>query len=136
MSDFHNWCPTCGKRPNDPEALFCSNSFHLSRPTPEPQAEAVDEPICYGMRQKGSTSIIGIIPPKVHATPATAKWYLENYEEVPLYTRPQPGEGVPAPLRKYIHDLHTNCDPAGMVRENVLLREQVQALSKLVKDDD
>jgi hypothetical protein len=43
---------------------------------------------------------------------------------------------LPRPVRKYIHDLHTNCDPAGMVRENVLLREQVQALSRLVNEDE
>lgn len=29
-----NWCPTCNKRPDDPEAIFCSNSFHKSQEGP------------------------------------------------------------------------------------------------------
>jgi hypothetical protein len=41
---------------------------------------------------------------------------------------------LPDPIRKYIHDLHTNCDPAGMVRENVLLREEVKRLAALVQE--
>lgn len=28
---------------------------------------------------------------------------------------------LPETLRKYIHDLETNCDPAGIIRENTLL---------------
>lgn len=35
---------------------------------------------------------------------------------------------LPYPPRKYIHDLHTNADPAGMIRENWLLRAQRNAL--------
>jgi hypothetical protein len=35
---------------------------------------------------------------------------------------------LPYPLRKYIHDLHTNADPAGMIRENWFLRAQRNAL--------
>ena len=30
---------------------------------------------------------------------------------------------LPEPLRRYIHDLETNADPAGMVAENILLRD-------------
>lgn len=41
---------------------------------------------------------------------------------------------LPRPLRKYIHDLHTNCDPAGMVRENVLLRERVAQLERMLEE--
>jgi len=36
---------------------------------------------------------------------------------------------LPAPLRKYIHDLETMCDPAGMVQEIAALKENVAALS-------
>lgn len=35
---------------------------------------------------------------------------------------------LPEPLRKYIADLETNADPAGMVRENSILRDTVAAL--------
>jgi hypothetical protein len=37
---------------------------------------------------------------------------------------------LPAPFRKYIHDLITNCDPAGMVAENITLKDNVDAISK------
>lgn len=35
---------------------------------------------------------------------------------------------LPEPLRHYIHQLQTDCDPAGTIRENVILRETVAAL--------
>src|SRR4051812_28705714 len=35
---------------------------------------------------------------------------------------------LPQPIRKYIHDLETNLDPAGIVAENALLRDTVAAL--------
>lgn len=31
---------------------------------------------------------------------------------------------LPEPLRRYIHDLETNCDPSGMVRQNVQLKQE------------
>ena len=31
---------------------------------------------------------------------------------------------LPDPVRKYIHDLETRCDPAGIVAENTLLRDR------------
>ena len=52
---------------------------------PVQEAQAV---ACYGIRKKGETAIIGIIPAKIHDKPATAEWYVENYEEVPLYDAP------------------------------------------------
>ena len=42
------------------------------------------EVMCYGLRRKGSTAIVGIIPNKVAQKPATLEWFRENYEEVPL----------------------------------------------------
>jgi hypothetical protein len=33
------------------------------------------------------------------------------------------------PLRTYIRDLGTNADPAGMVREHIVLKQQVDALT-------
>jgi hypothetical protein len=36
---------------------------------------------------------------------------------------------LPEPLRRYIHDMVSNADPAGTVREVTILRDQVQALS-------
>lgn len=38
---------------------------------------------------------------------------------------------LPRPVRDYIHALETNCDPAGLVRANESLREQVHALTKM-----
>src|SRR3954462_12837977 len=35
---------------------------------------------------------------------------------------------LPQPVRSYIHDLETNVDPAGMVAENVILRDTVAAM--------
>lgn len=35
---------------------------------------------------------------------------------------------LPVPLRMYIHDLETQCDPAGILRENVLLKDENQAM--------
>ena len=41
---------------------------------------------------------------------------------------------LPEPLRRYIHDLETQSDPAGMVAENILLKEQIKALVKKIKE--
>lgn len=35
---------------------------------------------------------------------------------------------LPFPLRKYIHDLETNCGPAGIVRENALVQDENRML--------
>lgn len=43
---------------------------------------------------------------------------------------PEAINALPEPLRKYIHDIETNCDPAGMVRENVMLRDQTTGAEK------
>jgi hypothetical protein len=37
---------------------------------------------------------------------------------------------LPRPLRRYIHDLQTNADPAGTLRENFRLRRENAALRK------
>ena len=37
---------------------------------------------------------------------------------------------LPEPIRKYIHDIETNADPAGMVAQNQFLRMQVDQLQK------
>lgn len=41
---------------------------------------------------------------------------------------------LPEPLRRYIMYLETNADPAGMVRENVMLRDENLALHKLLEE--
>ncbi|MYD94131.1 MAG: hypothetical protein F4Y02_10650 [Chloroflexi bacterium] len=33
---------------------------------------------------------------------------------------------LPEPLRKYIHDVETNCDPAHLVQENERLRQELR----------
>jgi hypothetical protein len=35
---------------------------------------------------------------------------------------------LPMPLQRLIHDLLTECDPAGTIRENVLLKDENYAL--------
>jgi len=45
---------------------------------------------------------------------------------------------LPEPLRKYIHDLETLCDPAGLVQENAYLcevNEQLETLLTGVTDE-
>jgi|GEM_PF-3027364 len=41
---------------------------------------------------------------------------------------------LPKPVRDYVHLLHTNTDPAGTVRENALLRDQVKQLAAQVAE--
>jgi len=41
---------------------------------------------------------------------------------------PEAVNALPEPLRRYIHDLETNTDPAGMVRENIIMRAERDAL--------
>lgn len=42
-----NWCRTCGKRPNDPAAVFCSDAFHRvttpAHATATPEGDALPE---------------------------------------------------------------------------------------------
>ena len=40
---------------------------------------------------------------------------------------------LPKPLRRYIHDLQSNIDPAGMMRENFRLRQEVASLRKQLR---
>lgn len=40
---------------------------------------------------------------------------------------------LPDPLRRYIHDLETMADPAGLVQENYELRLQVRAVEAMVE---
>jgi hypothetical protein len=40
---------------------------------------------------------------------------------------------LPAPLQAYIHDLIANCDPAGLVQENLVLKEENYALRARLK---
>jgi hypothetical protein len=35
---------------------------------------------------------------------------------------------LPEGIRKYVHELATLCDPAGIVQENILLKDAIQAL--------
>lgn len=37
---------------------------------------------------------------------------------------------LPEPIRKYIHDIETNCSPANMVQENTLLKDTCEQLEK------
>lgn len=43
---------------------------------------------CYGLRRKGETAIIGLIPEKVHKLKPTSEEFIRDYEEVPLYLAP------------------------------------------------
>lgn len=41
---------------------------------------------------------------------------------------------LPEPLRRYVHDLETRCDPAGDVQTMAQLRDEKYALTKLVEE--
>ena len=41
---------------------------------------------------------------------------------------------LPAPVRQYIHDIETRCDPAGEVRQRAALQESVAGLSALLAE--
>jgi hypothetical protein len=47
---------------------------------------------------------------------------------------PEHTNALPQPVRKYVHDLSTNADPAGMVAENALLRDTVAALELRLRE--
>jgi hypothetical protein len=41
---------------------------------------------------------------------------------------------LPKPLRRFVHDLQSNCDPAGMIRENICLKENLAALQCRIEE--
>jgi hypothetical protein len=41
---------------------------------------------------------------------------------------------LPKPLRDYISDLETLCDPAGIVRENTMLKQENRALQRAIAE--
>lgn len=41
---------------------------------------------------------------------------------------------LPARVRKYIHDIETICDPQGMIAEEVLLRDSIEAQYRLIAE--
>ena len=45
---------------------------------------------------------------------------------------PENINALPPDIKRYIHSLETLCDPAGLVQENALLKETVEALLKKV----
>ena len=53
---------------------------------------------------------------------------------VGLGQSPDSINALPEPLRRYIHDLETNAGPAGMVRENIILRAERDALLAKVSE--
>lgn len=44
---------------------------------------------------------------------------------------------LPDGIRKYVHELETLCDPAGIVQENILLKDAMRALEiKIVEQKE
>lgn len=41
---------------------------------------------------------------------------------------------LPEPLRKYIYELETNCDPPTLVRDNIIIKENIKALEIKLKE--
>lgn len=41
---------------------------------------------------------------------------------------PENINALPEPVRKFIHDIESNCDPQGLVRENLLIKDTCKAL--------
>lgn len=48
---------------------------------------------------------------------------------------PESINALPQPVREYIHALEANCDPAGMVRENAMLRDTNAGLQKMYRTE-
>ncbi len=48
---------------------------------------------------------------------------------------PENINALPESLRKYVHDLETNCDPAGMVQENICLKQNCEALQNIIEGE-
>jgi hypothetical protein len=42
--------------------------------------------------------------------------------------------GLPDPLRRYIHDMETVCDPAGIVARNILLTDQIVMTARVLPE--
>jgi hypothetical protein len=48
----------------------------------------------------------------------------------PWQPTPENINALPEPLRRYVHQIETLSDPAGLVRQNAILKQQVDALLK------
>jgi hypothetical protein len=69
---------------------------------------------------------------KRRAKPATRRQIEEHFEDwMPTVENKN---RLPKPLRDYIADLETLCDPAGIVRENSLLKRENRALQRLIAE--
>ena len=55
---------------------------------------------------------------------ALLKYKLDKY----WLPTPENINALPGPVRKFIHDIETNCDPAGLVRENLLIKDTCKML--------
>ena len=55
----------------------------------------------------------------VKEMPTISKGWLPTAENI---------NALPEPVRKYIHDIETNCDPAGMVQDNIIMKDTIKAL--------
>jgi len=64
------------------------------------------------------------------------KKHKDSLFEINTEWKPTPAavNALPEPLRRYIHDLETNTDPAGIIQENAYLRENVLALEHWLAD--
>lgn len=62
------------------------------------------------------------------------RWYWQRAALAVQHFQPTPRHinGLPEPLRRYIHDLQTICDPAGMVQEIHILRTQNEQLQAYI----
>ena len=43
---------------------------------------------------------------------------------------------LPKPLKDFIHGIESLCDPAGIIRENIILRDIVVSLEKELKEKE
>ena len=62
--------------------------------------------------------------------------YQGESNSIPRDWTPMPENinALPMPLRNFIHALQTDCDPAGTIRENVLLKDENYALRRMVEE--
>lgn len=83
-----------------------------AQPTPTPQADSVLEDATHALRASHGQAPAGLAVPSMSADEVNA---------------------LPTAARAYIHQLATNTDPAGMVRENMQLRDTNAGLQSMYR---
>lgn len=79
----------------------------------------------YGAEGCGMYDCKDFIRSLVEEMPTICKDWLPTVENI---------NNLPEPVRKYIRDIETNVDPQGMVRENVIMKDTIKTLEKILEE--